>query len=91
MIRQIATSSEYTTQALRATRPPKPQHLYIFDTHTYDNSYVQATQDEINSMAQESVRSPMSSIGTVNESVNNSLNEQLVILLVILQRYRRLI
>ena len=41
MIRQIATSSEYTAQALRAMQPPRPQLFHIFDTRSDNNSNFQ--------------------------------------------------
>ena len=46
MIRQSATSSEYTAQALRAMSPPKsnPQRLNMFEWHSGNSSRFQQAQ-----------------------------------------------
>ena len=75
MMRQIATTSEYTAQALRAMHSPRPRNFHIFGAHTENKNSFQATRDEIDSMEQESVSNQMSRIGTTHDSVNNEFNK----------------
>ena len=56
-------------------QPPRPQYISIVDSHSDNNSNAQAAQNESKLMEQQSVRSQLSRIGTVNESVKNSLND----------------
>ena len=37
IIRRMATSTEYTPQALRPMQPPRPHHYNIFCTHSDNN------------------------------------------------------
>ena len=74
MIMQIASSSEYTAQALIAMQPLRPCYFNIFDAHNDNNSNFNEAEYELNSMEQPAVRSQLSRICTVNESVKESLH-----------------
>ena len=71
VIRQIASSSEYSAHVLRATSQPRqrnPQQFNIFDTH--DDDACHATQDDFDRLNEESLRTHLSRIESASESLN---------------------
>ena len=55
-------------------QPPSQQPVNGFDTHSDNGNHFQEAQDAIISMEQDSVRTNLRRIGTVNESVNQALH-----------------
>ena len=55
-------------------RKPPRHNLTIFDTHSDIGNYFKDAQYEIKALEQESVKTILSNIGTVNKSVRESLH-----------------
>ena len=73
MIRQIASSSEYAAQALRAMnqpRPRNPQAFNLFDTHSQGHDAFQQARDDFDACKEASIRTHPSRIQRVNESLH---------------------
>ena len=75
VIRQIASSSEYSAHGLRVMNQPRrhdPELVNTIDTHSDDA--IHATQDDVGRLIKESTRIRLNRIERVNASFNASLH-----------------
>ena len=77
IISQLAASTEYTAQALRAMRGPRgnPQLFHMFGTHSNSVHALEQAQSYLDSLNEESIRTHLRCLQHVNESLNACLHE----------------
>ena len=80
MIRQLASSCDFSAQSLRAMNPPQQthkhiaQHFSIFDAHSNISSSSQFAPDKTNALDEESSRTNLCRKGAVHQTVYATLD-----------------